>query len=78
MLLLRAHPHLLFQFYLPLVFFFIIYLNDVVNHISNNSKINPFADDIALYRVIFSLDDYVQLQVDVGAVNAYLIAKYIN
>ena len=49
---------------------FIIYLNDVVNHISDTSKINLFADDIALYRVTFSPDDYIDV------VNAYLTTKY--
>ena len=34
----------------PLVF----YINDITNCISGGSKINLFADDIALYRIIVS------------------------
>ena len=41
---------------------FLIYLNYVVNCISDSSKINLFADDIALYRVISSPEDYIALQ----------------
>ena len=44
---------------------FIIYLNDVVHCISNSSKMNLFADDIALYRIIRSVDDYFSLQADI-------------
>ena len=54
---------------------FIIYLNDVVSCISADSKISLFADDIALYRVINSPDNYADLQADIDAVNTCLTAK---
>ena len=57
---------------------FIIYLNDVVSCISAVSKINLFADDIALYRVINSPDNYADLQADIDAVNTCLNAKYLT
>ena len=41
---------------------FVIYLNDVADCISGGSKINLFADDIALYRIIYNPDDYLTLQ----------------
>ena len=40
---------------------FIIYLNDVSNCISGGSKINLFADDIALYRVVTNPNDYLTM-----------------
>ena len=57
---------------------FIIYLNDVVSCISADSKISLFADDIALYRVINSPDNYADLQADIDAVNTCLTAKYLT
>ena len=45
---------------------FIIYLNDVFHCIFNSSKMNLFADDIALYRIIQSLDDYSSLQAELN------------
>ena len=51
---------------------FVIYLNDVADCISGSSKINLFADDIALYRVITSPDNYVTLQADVNVINTCL------
>ena len=57
---------------------FIIYINDVVSQISGGSKINLFADDIALYRIINSADDYERLQDDINAVSSCLAAKHLN
>ena len=57
---------------------FIIYLNDVVHQISNDSSINLFADDIALYRIINSSDDYSKLQIDIDAVSSCLASKHLN
>ena len=37
---------------------FIIYINDVVSQISGGSKINLFADDIALYRIQMIMKDF--------------------
>jgi len=42
----------------PLVF--VSYLNDVAQAISSDSDVIMFADDIALYCVIRTRDDYVQ------------------
>ena len=41
---------------------FLIYINDIVSDI--DSKINLFADDCALYRVITSTEDALILQKD--------------
>ena len=57
---------------------FSIYLNDVAECISGSSKINLFADDIALYRTITSPDDYLALQSDVNAINSCLVAKHLT
>ena len=57
---------------------FIIYLNDVVHCISNSSKMNLFADAIALYRIIRSFDDYSSLQADIDAVSNCLAGKYLT
>ena len=57
---------------------FIIYLNDVANCISVGSRINLFADDIALYRIITSPDDYVALQSDVNGIDSCLTSKYLT
>ena len=57
---------------------FSIYLNDVAECISGGSKINLFADDIALYRTITSPDDYLALQSDVNAINSCLAAKHLT
>ena len=57
---------------------FIIYLNDVVHRISSSSKMNLFADDIALYRIIRSSNDYSILQADINAVNDCLTGKFLT
>ena len=57
---------------------FIIYLNDVVHRISNCSKINLYADDIALYRVISHRQDYSALQADIDAISDCLSEKYLT
>ena len=53
------------------------YLNDVADCISGGSKINLFADDIALYRIITNPDDYLTLQADVNAIKSTLTTKYL-
>ena len=40
---------------------FIIYLNDLVSQIIPDSNINLFVDDIDLYRVIRTAEDYIKL-----------------
>lgn len=57
---------------------FIIYMNDVVQQISNSSRINLFADDIVLYRIIYTPHDYVSLQSDINAVSTCLASKYLS
>ena len=57
---------------------FVIYLNDVADCISGGSKINLFADDIALYRIITNPDDYLTLQADVNAIKSTLTTKYLT
>ena len=57
---------------------FVIYINDVANCISGGSKINLFADDIALYRIITSHDDYSVLQLDVNSIDSCLSAKHLT
>ena len=56
---------------------FIIYINDVVQQVSDGSKINLFANDIALYRIIYSPSDYVKVQSDINAVSSCLTSKYL-
>ena len=57
---------------------FVIYLNDVADCISGSSKINLFADDIGLYRIITNPDDYLTLQADVNAIKSTLTTKYLT
>ena len=57
---------------------FVIYINDVVQQISNGSRISLFADDIAQYRIIHTPNDYVSLQSDINAVSTCLASKYWN
>ena len=57
---------------------FIIYINDMVQQVSDCSKINLFADDIALYRIIYSPSDYDKLQFDINAVSSCLTSKYLS
>ena len=54
------------------------FINGVVQQISNNRKISLFADDIALYRIIYTLNYYASLQSDISAVSTCLASKYLN
>ena len=47
---------------------FLVYINGVTNQVSDGSNTVLFADDIALYRVITSSDDYAQLQSDIDSI----------
>ena len=51
---------------------FIMYINNIVTTISPGSEINMFADDITLYRIITSPNDYAMLQEDIGAVSSII------
>ena len=46
--------------------------------ISEDSKANLYADDIALYRIIRSPEDYIHLQVDIDVVTACLDEKLLT
>ena len=47
---------------------FLVYINEVSNQASDGSNIVLFADDIALYRVITSTNNYAQLQSDIDSI----------
>ena len=47
---------------------FLVYINDVTSQVSSGSNTVLFADDIALYRVITSYDDYEHLQSDINSI----------
>ena len=56
----------------------ITYINQVTDVISQDSKLNMFADDMALYRVITSTNDYVNLQKDISKVSNFLNTKLLE
>ena len=56
----------------------LLFINDVANCISGESKINLFADDIALYRIITNYDDYSALQSNVNSIDSCLSAKHLT
>ena len=57
---------------------FLIFINEVVHQVSQDSCMSLFADDMALYRPIHSTADYYELQRDISAIvnwiNASLLA----
>ena len=57
---------------------FVTYINDIASIISEESKINMFADDIALYRIIKSQHDYHSLQNDINAIVSSLHTKHLS
>ena len=57
---------------------FITYINNVAASISPESDVNMFADDIALYRVIKTTDDYVCLQQEIDSISACIQQKDLN
>ena len=56
---------------------FLVYINDVTSQISAGSNIVLFADDIALYRVIASPVDYMQLQSDIDSIANWTEVYYL-
>ena len=58
---------------------FLIYINDVAMvPISQDSKLNLFADDVLLYKIISTMEDYTATQGDINAIadwsdNNYLV-----
>ena len=57
---------------------FILYINDIVHTISEDSDLNMFADDIALYRIIRTTTDYMLLQEDVHSVSSCIKSKHLQ
>ena len=57
---------------------FITYINDVAASISPESDVNMFVDDIALYRIIKTTDDYVCLQQEIDSISACIQQKDLN
>ena len=52
-----------------------MYINDVATCILTDSDVNMFADDIALYRIIKTADDYVHLQEDIDSTSTCIQQK---
>lgn len=46
----------------------LLYINEVTSQVSDGSNAILIADDIALYRVLTSPDDYVQRQSDINSI----------
>ena len=57
---------------------FLIYVNDVTSRISPLSKVTLFADDIALYRTIRSLLDYLALQDDITSIATWVAENFLS
>ena len=57
---------------------FITYINNVTLVVSTESELNLFADDIALYRIIKSAADYVQLQTDIDSISSFISGKHLK
>ena len=52
------------------------YINDVTCVVSNG-KMVVYADDIALYQIIQSPEDYLLVQHDINAVSEWITANYL-
>ena len=57
---------------------FITYINNVTSVVSTESELSLFADDIALYRIIKSAADYVQLQTDIDSISSFISGKHFK
>ena len=55
---------------------FLIYINEVTCVVSNG-KMVVYADDIALYQIIQSPEDYLVVQHDINAVSEWITANYL-
>ena len=55
---------------------FLIYINDMTCVVSNG-KMAVYADDIALYQIIQSPEDYLLVQHDINAVSEWITANYL-
>jgi len=50
---------------------FLLYINDLPSRVHDTTRCGLFADDCLLYRVVESIDDQVQLQADLKALEAW-------
>ena len=57
---------------------FLIFINEIVHQISPGSTMSLFADDIALYRPICSIEDYTTLQNDVTAIANWVVNSLLS
>ncbi len=57
---------------------FLIYINDVAMvPISQDSKLNLFADDVLLYKIISTMEDYTATQGDTNAIADWSDNNYL-
>ena len=52
---------------------FILYINDLPNHVSGTTRCRLFADDCLLYRIINSTQDQIQLQNDLTNLESWAV-----
>ena len=57
---------------------FVLYINDVATIISQDSRINMFADDIAFYRIVKSPNDFIIVQKDVDCISSFISCKLLE
>ena len=57
---------------------FIIYIDCVTKEPSPNTYINLFADDMAIYWIIKSANDYSQLQADIDSVATFMFKNFLQ
>ena len=57
---------------------FLVYVNEVTNQVSPDSKTVLFADDIALYRTIVSPADYSSLQSDINFIADWIESNHLS
>ena len=54
---------------------FVIFINDMINCVSNDTHILLYADDTKIWRQIRSIDDHYSLQCDINALNFWATAN---
>ena len=57
---------------------FLVYIIEVTSQFSVGSNVVLFVDDIALYRVVTTSDDYVQLQIDVNSIADWIEEYHLS
>ena len=50
---------------------FVLFINDLPEHISNDTSLELYADDTKIWRTIYSQDDTICLQNDINALNLW-------